>query len=99
MFPVDAGIDPRTLRRHTLKAGAALADRAAARPPAAAPAITVTVDSTFIRSREDGLHRWLSWSPRYSRRCWHPGTADARLVPYRDETSTSQTNWRWTGGG
>ena len=29
MFPVDAGIDPRTLRRHTLKAGAALADRAA----------------------------------------------------------------------
>ena len=53
MFPVDAGIDPRTLRRHTLKAGAALADRAAAKPPAAAPAITVTVDSTFIRSRED----------------------------------------------
>ena len=53
MFPVDAGIDPGTLRRHTLKAGAALADRAAIRPQAAAPAITVTVDSTFIRSRED----------------------------------------------
>ena len=53
MFPVDAGIDPRTLRRHTLKAGAALAERAAIRPPAVAPAITVTVDSTFIRSRED----------------------------------------------
>src|SRR5271157_4855962 len=53
MFPVDAGIDPRTLRRHTLKAGAALADRAAIRPSAAAPAITVTVDATFIRSRED----------------------------------------------
>jgi len=49
LFPVDAGIDPRTLRRHTLKAGAALADRAAVRPPAAAPAITITVDSTFIR--------------------------------------------------
>jgi len=53
MFPVDAGIDPRTLRRHTLKAGAALADRAAIRPSAAAPALTVTVDATFIRSRED----------------------------------------------
>ena len=53
MFPVDAGIDPRTLRRHTLKAGAALADRAAIRPAAMVPAITVTVDSTFIRSRED----------------------------------------------
>jgi hypothetical protein len=58
MFPVDAGIDPRTLRRHTLKAGAALADRAAIRPQAAAPAITVTVDSTFIRSREDGERRF-----------------------------------------
>ena len=28
MFPVDAGMDPETLRRHTLKAGAALARRA-----------------------------------------------------------------------
>jgi hypothetical protein len=54
MFPVDAGTDPETLRRHTLKVGVALADRVAIRPPAAAPAITVTVDSTFIRSREDG---------------------------------------------
>jgi hypothetical protein len=58
MFPVDAGIDPRTLRGHTLKAGAALADRAAIRPPAAAPAITVTVDSTFVRSREDEERRF-----------------------------------------
>ena len=58
MFPVDAGIDPRTLRRHTLKAGAALADGAAIRPPAAAAAITVSVDSTFIRSREDGERRF-----------------------------------------
>jgi hypothetical protein len=54
MFPVDAGTDPETLRRHTLKAGAVLADRAAIRPVAATPAITVTVDATFIRSREDG---------------------------------------------
>jgi hypothetical protein len=58
MFPVDAGIDPRTLRRHTPKAGAALADRAAIRPPAGVPAITVTVDSTSIRSREDGERRF-----------------------------------------
>jgi hypothetical protein len=57
MFPVDAGTDPETLRRHTLKAGAALVDRAAIRPPAVVPAITVTVDATFIRSREDdGRH-------------------------------------------
>ena len=53
-FPVDAGTDPETLRRHTLKAGATLADRAPARPTDAAPAITVTVDATFVRSREDG---------------------------------------------
>ena len=58
MFPVDAGIDPRTLRRHPLKAGAALAGRAAIRPPAVAPAITVTVDSTFVRSREDGKRQF-----------------------------------------
>ena len=58
MFPVDAGIDPRTLHRHTLNAGAALADRVAIRPPAAAPAITVTVDSTFERSRKDGERRF-----------------------------------------
>jgi len=60
MFPVDAGIDPRTLRRHTLKAGAALTDRVAIRPPAAAPAIMVTVDSTFIRRREGGERRFAS---------------------------------------
>jgi hypothetical protein len=54
IFPVDAGTDPETLRRHTLKVGAALAGHAAVRPPAAVSAITVTVDSTFIRRREDG---------------------------------------------
>jgi hypothetical protein len=54
MFPVDAGTDPETLRRHTLKIGAVLAGHTAIRPPAAVPAITVTVDSTFVRSREDG---------------------------------------------
>jgi hypothetical protein len=54
MFPIDAGTDPETLRRHTLRVGEAAADRAAIRPEAAAPAITVTLDSTFIRSCEDG---------------------------------------------
>jgi hypothetical protein len=54
LFPIDAGIDPETLRRHTLKVGEAVADRAAIRPETAASAITVTLDSTFIRSREDG---------------------------------------------
>jgi hypothetical protein len=54
MFPVDAGTDPETLRRYTLRAGEALADGAAIRPETAAPAITVTLDSTFIRSCEDG---------------------------------------------
>ena len=66
MFPVDAGIDPRTLRRHTLKAGAALADRAAIRPSAAAPAITVTVDSTFVeepRERRKSV-RGAGWQCR-----------------------------------
>src|SRR3984885_9267139 len=52
MFPVATGTDPETLRRHTLKVGKTLVDRAAARPGTAASAITVTLDSTFIRSCE-----------------------------------------------
>jgi hypothetical protein len=54
MFPIGAGTDPETLRRHTLRAGEAFADRAAIRPETSAPAITVTLDSTFIRSCGDG---------------------------------------------
>jgi hypothetical protein len=54
MFPVGTGRDKETLRRHTLRAGAALRDNAAIRPETPAAAITVTVDSTFIRNYEDG---------------------------------------------
>jgi hypothetical protein len=54
MFPVDTGTDPETPRRRTLKVGETLVDRAAARPSTAASAITVTLDSTFIRSCEIG---------------------------------------------
>ena len=54
MFPIDAGTDPEALRRHTLRVGEAFADRAAIRSETFAPAITVTLDSTFIRSCEDG---------------------------------------------
>jgi hypothetical protein len=54
MFPVGAGNDPETLRCHTLKIGADLRDQAAVRPDTAAPSITVTLDSTFIRSCADG---------------------------------------------
>jgi hypothetical protein len=45
---------PETLRGHTLKAGEQLRDAAAVKPLAAVPAITVTVDSTFIRGCHDG---------------------------------------------
>jgi hypothetical protein len=54
MFPVNAGEHPETLRRHALKVGEALGNCAVARPETAASAIVVTLDSTFIRSREDG---------------------------------------------
>ena len=50
MFPVDAGQHHETLRRHTLKVGEALGECAAIRPEAAASAVVVTLDSTFIRS-------------------------------------------------
>ena len=54
MFPVGVGKDKETMRRHTLRAGAALLDCATIRPETAALAISVTLDSTFIRSCEDG---------------------------------------------
>jgi hypothetical protein len=54
MLPVGAGNDAETLRCHTLKIGSDLRDQPVARPDTAAPSITVTLDSTFIRSCEDG---------------------------------------------
>ncbi len=54
MFPVDAGTHHETLRRHALKVGEMLRDRIAIRPEAAASAIVVTLDSTFIRSCAEG---------------------------------------------
>jgi hypothetical protein len=54
MFPVDAGKDVETLRRRALKIGEALRNDTVVKPEPAAPSITVTLDSTFIRSCEDG---------------------------------------------
>jgi len=54
MFPVDAAKHPETLRRHALKVGEALGACAATRPETMASAVVVTLDSTFIRSCEDG---------------------------------------------
>ena len=53
LLPIDAGIDPETLRACTLKVGVDLVDTAATNPAVAASAITLTLDSTFIRSCED----------------------------------------------
>ena len=54
LLPVDAGTSPETLRGHTLKIGEHLREAPAVKPATAASAITVTVDSTFIRSCQDG---------------------------------------------
>src|SRR4051794_24124966 len=56
MFPVDAGQNPETLRRHTFKVAKTLSMTSAAEAPVSvdAEAIVVTFDSTFIRSCEDG---------------------------------------------
>jgi hypothetical protein len=52
IFPVDVAKHAETLRRHALKVGEAIGECAAARPEVAAPAVVVTLDSTFIRSCE-----------------------------------------------
>ena len=54
LLPVDAGADPETLRRHTFKVAESLPMPAVAKPGSPAEAIVVTLDSTFIRSCEDG---------------------------------------------
>jgi hypothetical protein len=54
MIPVNAGTDPETLRRHTLKIGKALGNDAGVSLATATPTIAITLDSTFIRSCEDG---------------------------------------------
>jgi hypothetical protein len=56
LLPVDAGRSPETLRSRTLQIGQQLALTASDQPATATSmaAITVSVDSTFIRSREEG---------------------------------------------
>jgi hypothetical protein len=54
VLPVDAGADPETLRRHTFKVAERLPMPATAKPATPAEAIVVTLDSTFIRSCEEG---------------------------------------------
>jgi hypothetical protein len=53
LLPISAGKSPETLRSHTLQVGRQLGDVAAETPPAAASAVTVSLDSTFIRGREE----------------------------------------------
>jgi hypothetical protein len=54
LLPVAAGKSPETLRGHTLKVGEHLRNAAPITPAAAAPSITLSLDSTFIRSCHDG---------------------------------------------
>src|SRR4051794_6937032 len=54
MFPLDAGTAHETLRRHTFEVAQALPMSATAQPATPAQTITLTLDSTFIRSCEDG---------------------------------------------
>jgi hypothetical protein len=54
VLPIDAGTSPETLRSHRLRVGKRIGGIAAEKPPIVATAITVSLDATFIRSREDG---------------------------------------------
>jgi hypothetical protein len=54
LLPVQAGTSPETLRGHTLRVGEQLRDVVNARITTAPPSISISLDSTFIRSRHDG---------------------------------------------
>ena len=58
LFPVDAGTAHETLRRHTFKVAEELPKPAVVKPATPAETVTVTLDSTFIRSCE-GAERHL----------------------------------------
>jgi hypothetical protein len=53
MFPVEAGKDHETLRRHTLTPGEQLGNRPVIAPTTPAAAISISVDSPFIRRCEE----------------------------------------------
>jgi hypothetical protein len=54
LLPVEAGKSPETLRGHTLKVGEQFRNGAAVKPAAVAPPIiSISLDSTFIRSCHD----------------------------------------------
>jgi hypothetical protein len=86
MFPVDAGTDLETLRRHTLRAGEKLADCAATRPEKAAPAIVIALGSTFVRSArmENVIWRCGLATPKRS------SVVDRLSAPSRMPTRTSR---------
>jgi len=54
MFPIDAGKDHETLRRRALALGEQLRHHPVIAPATPSAAISISVDSTFIRSREEG---------------------------------------------
>ena len=54
LLPVASGNSPETLRRHTLRIGEQLRAAPAGKEATVPESITVTADSTFIRSRENG---------------------------------------------
>jgi hypothetical protein len=54
LLPVQADTSPETMRGRTLRVGEQLRAVATARITTAEPAISISLDSTFIRSRHDG---------------------------------------------
>jgi hypothetical protein len=54
LLPVQTGTSPETLRGHTIKVAGQLRDAANGPYASAAPAIDISLDATFVRSRHDG---------------------------------------------
>ena len=53
-LPVRTGTSPETLRAHTMKVADELRDAANGPCASAAPAIDISLDATFVRSRHEG---------------------------------------------
>ena len=94
VFLVDAGTDPETLGRHTLRAGEALADCAATRPETAAPAIAGA--RTCRRSHRRNRHRGLIPWRRHEASAMSSWSLSSCLVSCCWWTAdTDKPNWHW----
>jgi hypothetical protein len=85
LLPVDGGGRPETLRNRTLRAGEELRRSPLPMPPSVPSELSVSVDSTYIRSCEPGERlRWRLWHGKATNARGAIGRIRTVMRAYRD---------------